>query len=42
MDYKGLDEDLNSLPGVKMVHSLHCWALTMDKHALNVHLAVGE
>lgn len=40
-DYTTICADLAAIPGVKMVHSLHVWALTLDKNALSVHLAIG-
>lgn len=33
---------LRDIPGVKHVHSLHVWSLTIGKHALSVHLAIGK
>ncbi|KAB7508097.1 Zinc transporter 2 [Armadillidium nasatum] len=39
-DYNAICAHLSAIPGVKMVHSLHVWALTLDKNALSVHLAV--
>ncbi|RUS70263.1 hypothetical protein EGW08_021977, partial [Elysia chlorotica] len=32
--------DLAALPGVVAVHRLHVWALTLDRNALSVHLAI--
>lgn len=42
VDYSAVCSNLSALPGVKMVHSLHIWALTLDKNALSVHLAIGK
>ena len=42
VDYALVASNLTALPGVKMVHSLHVWALTLDKNACSVHLAIGE
>ena len=42
VDLKVLEKQLLSLPGVQMVHNLHVWALTLDTHVLNAHLAVGK
>lgn len=42
LDYNAICAHLSAIPDVKMVHSLHVWALTLDKNALSVHLAVGE
>jgi hypothetical protein len=35
-----LKADLLSIEGVRSVHSLHMWSLTMDKAAVAVHLAI--
>ncbi|XP_046573373.1 zinc transporter 2-like [Haliotis rubra] len=42
INYDSLKQELCSVEGVEMVHSLHVWSLTIDKNALSVHLAVGE
>ncbi|KAG7165089.1 Zinc transporter 2-like 2 [Homarus americanus] len=42
IDYVSVCSNLTALPGVKMVHSLHVWALTLDKNACSVHLAISE
>ncbi|XP_046329567.2 zinc transporter 2-like [Haliotis rufescens] len=42
INYESLKQELFSIEGVEMVHSLHIWSLTIDKNALSVHLAVGE
>ncbi|GFS14627.1 zinc transporter 2 [Elysia marginata] len=34
--------DLMAIEGVIAVHSLHVWALTMDRNAISVHLAIGK
>lgn len=31
-----------SIPGVKRVHNLRIWALSLDKTALSAHLAIGN
>ncbi|XP_045625365.1 proton-coupled zinc antiporter SLC30A2 isoform X2 [Procambarus clarkii] len=41
IDYAQVCSNLTALPGVKMVHSLHVWALTLDKNACSVHLAIS-
>ena len=41
-DYKAVKRDLQMVPGVKSVHSLNVWSLTMDTVLVNVHLAVGK
>ncbi|XP_076043087.1 proton-coupled zinc antiporter SLC30A2-like isoform X2 [Oratosquilla oratoria] len=40
-DLEAISVNLSSLPGVKLVHSLHVWSLTMDKNACAVHLAIS-
>jgi len=40
VDYILLKADLLSIGGVRSVHSLHMWSLTMDKAAVAVHLAI--
>ena len=42
VDYNSVKEDLKSIPGVKHVHSVHIWSLTMSKTAIAAHLALGE
>ncbi|XP_069940870.1 proton-coupled zinc antiporter SLC30A2 isoform X2 [Cherax quadricarinatus] len=42
IDYAAVCSNLTALPGVKMVHSLHVWALTLDKNACSVHLAISS
>ena len=42
MDYEQLRSLLMSLESVVSVHNLNVWALTMDRNALSVHLAVGK
>ncbi|KAK8385641.1 hypothetical protein O3P69_016433 [Scylla paramamosain] len=42
VDYAMVVSNLTALPGVKMVHSLHVWALTLDKNACSVHLAIDS
>ncbi|KAF2363753.1 Cation efflux protein [Trinorchestia longiramus] len=41
VDYNAICANLTAIPGVKMVHSLHVWTLTVDKNALSVHIAIG-
>ncbi|XP_063591806.1 proton-coupled zinc antiporter SLC30A2-like [Penaeus indicus] len=40
VDYGALLNDLEGLPGVRTVHNLHIWSLTLDKNALSVHLGI--
>lgn len=42
LDYTAIASNLHALDGVKAVHNLHVWSLTLNKNALAVHLAVGE
>uniref|UniRef100_A0A6A7FY60 Zinc transporter 2-like isoform X2 n=2 Tax=Hirondellea gigas TaxID=1518452 RepID=A0A6A7FY60_9CRUS len=42
VDYTAICAHLTALPGVRMVHSLHVWTLTIDKNACSVHLAVSS
>jgi zinc transporter 2 len=42
LDYAAIASNLNALDGVRTVHNLHVWSLTLNKNALAVHLAVGE
>ncbi|XP_047487937.1 zinc transporter 2-like isoform X1 [Penaeus chinensis] len=41
VDYASVSANLTALPGVKMVHSLNVWALTLDKNACAVHIAIS-
>ncbi|KAL5262669.1 hypothetical protein ACHWQZ_G008164 [Mnemiopsis leidyi] len=42
ISYPNLVRDLQNIPGVQMIHSLHVWSLTVDKNALSVHLAMAQ
>ncbi|XP_063690353.1 proton-coupled zinc antiporter SLC30A2-like [Bolinopsis microptera] len=42
ISYPNLVRDLQNIPGVQMIHSLHVWSLTVDKNALSVHLAMEQ
>ncbi|XP_063591805.1 proton-coupled zinc antiporter SLC30A2-like [Penaeus indicus] len=42
VDYGALLNDLEGLPGVRTVHNLHIWSLTLDKNALSVHLGIDQ
>ena len=42
IDYAAVLDDLQSINGVRLAHSLYIWSLTLNKSALAVHLAVGE
>ncbi|XP_060082172.1 proton-coupled zinc antiporter SLC30A2-like [Ylistrum balloti] len=41
IDIRDLQSSLYRLPGVKDIHDLRVWSLSMDKLALSVHLAVS-
>ncbi|XP_068223400.1 proton-coupled zinc antiporter SLC30A2-like isoform X2 [Palaemon carinicauda] len=41
IDYATVSNNLMTIQGVKMVHSLNIWALTLDKNACSVHLAIS-
>ena len=41
VNYMSIKHDLADINGVKAVHSLNVWSLTMDKVAVAVHLAAG-
>ena len=41
IDITSVRNSFLKLPGVKDVHDLRLWSLSMDKIALSVHLAVG-
>lgn len=42
LDYTAIASNLYALDGVRTVHNLHVWSLTLSKNALAVHLAIGE
>jgi len=42
INYQEMKQDLMWLPGVKAVHSLNVWSLTMDKVVVSAHIAVGQ
>lgn len=42
LTYTSVKTALQSIKGVRMIHSLHVWSLTLDRNALAVHLAVDE
>ncbi len=41
INYNRVVDDLLRLPGVRNAHSLHIWALSLQKTALSVHIAIG-
>lgn len=42
VEFQAVKETLLSVKGVKQVHNLHLWALTLSHHVVAVHVAVGE
>lgn len=42
VEYRELRRDLKAIDGVCHVHSLHIWSLTLERHALAVHLAISK
>ena len=40
LDYEKILDDLQGIQGVKRVHDLKVWGLTMDKNVMTVHLVV--
>ena len=41
VNFKEVRERLLSVKGVKAVHNLHIWALTMNQAVLSAHVAIG-
>ena len=41
LSYPLVRNALASVTGVKSVHSLHIWSLTIDRNSAAVHLAIG-
>jgi Co/Zn/Cd efflux system component len=37
-----LEQDLLNIAGVKSVHSLNIWSLTMDRNVITAHITVGK
>lgn len=42
LDHTAIVSTLRAIDGVRTVHNLHVWSLTLNKYALAVHLSVGE
>ena len=42
IDYNSILRSLQGLNGVRHVHSLNVWSLTLNTNVLTVHLAVGK
>nr|XP_014339958.1 PREDICTED: zinc transporter 8-like [Latimeria chalumnae] len=42
MNYNVVKEKILTVNGVKAVHNLHLWALTMNQVVLSAHIAIGE
>ena len=41
-DFAGISKDLHDIDGVRTVHNINVWALTLDKTVVSAHLAVGK
>ncbi|XP_006813932.1 proton-coupled zinc antiporter SLC30A2-like, partial [Saccoglossus kowalevskii] len=42
VDFKEVKSLLEMIEGVKSIHSLHIWSLTMGRNALSVHIAISS
>lgn len=42
LEFDAVKEELLGASGVRGVHDLHLWALTLSHPAVSVHVAVGE
>ena len=42
INFEEVRDTMLEMDGVKDLHDLHLWSLTMSKTAMSVHLAVGE
>ena len=42
IQYDSVLQDLQCIPGVKHIHSLHIWSLTTSTVAISAHLATGK
>ncbi|XP_060735517.1 proton-coupled zinc antiporter SLC30A2-like isoform X1 [Tachysurus vachellii] len=42
IDYDSVKDSLLSVRGVKTIHSLHIWALTMSQQQMSVHVLIDE
>lgn len=42
VNYKEVRDLLLSIKGVKTVHNLHIWALTVNQAVLSAHVAIGK
>ncbi|XP_069742681.1 zinc transporter 2 isoform X1 [Narcine bancroftii] len=42
LEFNSVKEVLLSVRGVKAIHSLQLWALTLNQHLLSVHIAIAE
>lgn len=41
INYRNIIDDLYQISGVRNVHNLHVWLLSMEKTALSVHIAIS-
>lgn len=42
IDVQQLTTELNSIPGVRSVHFLNIWSVTIDWNLMSVHLVIGK
>ena len=42
MNYQFVQHEFYKIPGVKDVHDLRIWSLSMDKLALSIHIAISK
>lgn len=42
LDFSAVENSFYSIPGVKDLHDLRMWSLSLNKVALAVHIAVGK
>lgn len=42
MGYEPVRDALLAVPGVRAIHDLHLWSLTLTYHMVSTHLAIGE
>jgi len=42
IDFNEVKETFLNVKGVKIVHNLRIWSLSMDKIAMSAHLAIGK
>ena len=42
IDIEQLEKDLNKIPGVKDIHDLHVWSLSIGKMSLSCHIICDD